>query len=167
MQRGVSTDPDALAPGPGDAVELQMVIASLRDVVRKQAEELQAAKAETAQLKHSQSQFATEKTSGAELQKKLEALQSEREVEVSVEAVGSVTNLWPMLASQRTALQREVSKLSSQISELQEKKKEQEKEQEDLLVFLEEMSEKRKRDKAAMRAAGLEVSEDEGGDEGE
>jgi intracellular protein transport protein USO1 len=50
---------------------------------------------------------------------------------------------------------------------LQEKKKEQEKEQEDLLVFLEEMSEKRKRDKATMRTAGLEVSEDEGGDEEE
>jgi hypothetical protein len=62
-------------------------------------------------------------------------------------------------------LQKQISELSAQISELQEKKKEQEKEQEDLLVFLEEMSEKRKRDKAAMRAAGLDVSEDEGGDE--
>jgi hypothetical protein len=55
--------------------------------------------------------------------------------------------------------------LSLQISELQEKKKEQEKEQEDLLVFLEEISEKRRRDKAIMRTAGLDVSEDEGGEE--
>jgi intracellular protein transport protein USO1 len=62
-------------------------------------------------------------------------------------------------------LQKQISELSTQVSELQEKKKEQEKEQEDLLVFLEEMSEKRKRDKAAMRTAGLDVSEDEGGDE--
>lgn len=46
-----------------------------------------------------------------------------------------------------------------------EKKKEQEKEQEDLLVFLEELSEKRKRDKAKMRTAGLDVSEDEGDEE--
>jgi hypothetical protein len=55
--------------------------------------------------------------------------------------------------------------LSLQVSELQEKKKEQEKEQEDLLVFLEEISEKRKQDKATMRTAGLDVSEDEGGEE--
>lgn len=42
-----------------------------------------------------------------------------------------------------------------------------EKEQEDLLVLLDEMSTKRRRDKARMREAGLEVSEDEGDDEDE
>jgi hypothetical protein len=36
-----------------------------------------------------------------------------------------------------------------------------EKEQEDLLVLLDEVTNKRKSDKAKMRAAGLEVSEDE------
>lgn len=41
-----------------------------------------------------------------------------------------------------------------------------EKEQEDLLVLLDEVSSKRKRDKDRMRQAGLEVSEDEG-DEGD
>lgn len=41
-------------------------------------------------------------------------------------------------------------------------KKDVEKEQEDLLVLLDEMSTKRRRDKARMREAGLEVSEDEG-----
>lgn len=40
-----------------------------------------------------------------------------------------------------------------------------EKEQEDLLVLLDELSTKRKRDKALMRQAGLEVSDDEEGDE--
>ena len=79
VQRGVTTDPDALAPGPGDAVELQMVIASLRDVIRKQAEELQAAKTETAELKK---QSTTNKSNDAGLQQKLTALESEREVEV-------------------------------------------------------------------------------------
>jgi hypothetical protein len=39
-----------------------------------------------------------------------------------------------------------------------------EKEQEDLLVLLDEMSTKRRRDKARMREAGLEVSGDEGED---
>ena len=85
MQRGVTTDPDALAPGPGDAVELQMVIASLRDVIRKQAEELQAVKAESAQLKKSQQQSAMDKATDVGLQKKLDALQLEREAEVRLE----------------------------------------------------------------------------------
>lgn len=42
-----------------------------------------------------------------------------------------------------------------------------EKEQEDLLVLLDEMSTKRRRDKVRMREAGLEVSEDEGEDDGD
>lgn len=40
-----------------------------------------------------------------------------------------------------------------------------EKEQEDLLVLLDEVSAKRKQDKARLREAGLEVSEDEGDDD--
>jgi intracellular protein transport protein USO1 len=84
VQRGVTTDPDALAPGPGDAVELQMVIASLRDVIGKQAEELQAIKAESAQLKKSQQQSAVDKANDVGLQKKLDALQLEREAEVGL-----------------------------------------------------------------------------------
>lgn len=42
-----------------------------------------------------------------------------------------------------------------------------EKEQEDLLVLLDEMSSKRKKDKARLREAGLDVSEDEAEDEDE
>lgn len=67
----------------GDNVELQLVISSLRDVVRKQADELQAAKAEVTELK--QKQQGVPKASGPsvdELQKKLAALQTERETEV-------------------------------------------------------------------------------------
>jgi hypothetical protein len=52
------------------------------------------------------------------------------------------------------------------LKHLQEAKKEADKEQEDLLVFLEELSGKRRRDKARMREAGLDVSDDEA-DEGE
>ena len=48
---------------------------------------------------------------------------------------------------------------------LQQKKGEAEKEQEDLLVFLEELSTKRRRDKEKMKQAGLEVSDDEGEEE--
>ena len=45
---------------------------------------------------------------------------------------------------------------------IQQKKGEVEKEQEDLLVFLEELSTKRRRDKEKMKQAGLDVSDDEG-----
>ncbi|KAG8811533.1 hypothetical protein FRC17_002410, partial [Serendipita sp. 399] len=147
-QRGLGADPDTVASGPGDTTELQLVIASLRDVVRKQADELQAAKAETAEAKRQHQLLTAKGAAGDDLQKKLEVVQVEKDAE-------------------REALQKQINELTYQISELQEKKKDQEKEQEDLLVFLEEMSEKRRRDKAAMRAAGLDVSEDEGGDEGD
>ena len=48
---------------------------------------------------------------------------------------------------------------------MEEKRKEVEKEQEDLLVLLDEVTGKRRRDKARLRAAKLEVSEDEGDDD--
>lgn len=49
---------------------------------------------------------------------------------------------------------------------MKQKSKEAEKEQEDLLVFLEELSTKRRRDKERLRKLGQEVSEDEGEGEG-
>lgn len=57
--------------------------------------------------------------------------------------------------------------MSTSLAEAQQKSTDAEKEQEDLLVFLDEMSAKRKRDKEKMKEAGLDVSEDEGegGDE--
>jgi len=55
--------------------------------------------------------------------------------------------------------------LTTQLQNTEAKTKDVEKEQEDLLVLLDEMSSKRRRDKERMREAGLEVSEDEGEDE--
>ena len=43
----------------------------------------------------------------------------------------------------------------------EQKRKDVEKEQEDLLVLLDEVTSKRRKDKVRMREAGLEVSEDE------
>jgi intracellular protein transport protein USO1 len=57
--------------------------------------------------------------------------------------------------------------LTSELQASSEKQKEAEKEQEDLLVLLDELSNKRKADKEKMRAANLEVSEDEGDDDDE
>ena len=57
--------------------------------------------------------------------------------------------------------------MTAELETLQLKKGEVEKEHEDLLVLLDEMSEKRKRDKSAMKQAGLEVSDEEDGNEEE
>ena len=68
---------------------------------------------------------------------------------------------------QVTTLQQQIDSLSSELQNSEEKRKEVEKEQEDLLVLLDEVNSKRRRDKALLRKAGLEVSEDEGDDDGE
>jgi intracellular protein transport protein USO1 len=72
-----------------------------------------------------------------------------------------------MMDPQVTTLQQQIGSLSSELQNSEEKRKEVEKEQEDLLVLLDEVNSKRRRDKALLRTAGLEVSEDEGEDDGE
>ena len=62
-------------------------------------------------------------------------------------------------------MQSQIANLTTQLQNTEAKTKDVEKEQEDLLVLLDEMSSKRRRDKERMREAGLEVSEDEGEDE--
>lgn len=57
--------------------------------------------------------------------------------------------------------------LEADVRDAEEKRRDVEKEQEDLLVLLDEMSTKRKNDKERMRNAGLDVSEDEEGENGE
>lgn len=59
------------------------------------------------------------------------------------------------------ALKRQVESLSQELKLSEERRQEVEKEQEDLLVLLDEVSSKRKRDKERLRASGLQVSEDE------
>ena len=56
--------------------------------------------------------------------------------------------------------------MSAELEAMKVKHKEAEKEQEDLLVFLEELSTKRRRDKDRLRKLGQEVSEDEGDADG-
>lgn len=56
----------------------------------------------------------------------------------------------------------QITSAKEELESTKEAKKDADKEQEDLLVFLEELSGKRRRDKQRMREAGLDVSEDEG-----
>ncbi|GAA6051299.1 hypothetical protein JCM3770_006800 [Rhodotorula araucariae] len=72
----------------------------------------------------------------------------------------------------RAAIEAEFASLSdtivslrSQLAALQADKDDMDREQEDLLVLLEELSEKRRRDKRRLRKAGLDVSDDEDGAE--
>ena len=55
----------------------------------------------------------------------------------------------------------ELASTQERLRASEEKRQEVEKEQEDLLVLLDELNGKRRRDKQLMRTAGLEVSEDE------
>jgi chromosome segregation ATPase len=64
-------------------------------------------------------------------------------------------------------LRKEVADLIAQVSKAEEREKDLEKEQEDLLVLLDEVTNKRKRDKVRLKEAGLEASEDEAEEEDE
>ncbi|KAF8963607.1 p115 like vesicle tethering protein [Flammula alnicola] len=64
-------------------------------------------------------------------------------------------------------LEKQIASLQSQLASSDEKRKDVEKEQEDLLVLLDEVTSKRRKDKSRLREAGLEVSDDEAEDEGD
>ncbi|OCH89444.1 hypothetical protein OBBRIDRAFT_794308 [Obba rivulosa] len=120
IEKAIATDPNSLSASAGQ--DTAMMVASLRDVIRNQASEIEA------------------------LQAQLKSLSA--------------------TAQERETLHEQIASLSTELQEAQEKSREVEKEQEDLLVLLDELNVKRRRDKARMREAGLDVSEDEG-DEGD
>ncbi|KAI5987687.1 p115 like vesicle tethering protein [Pisolithus albus] len=117
VQRALGSDPNSLTTSSGPSAESMMLIGSLRDVIRAQAEEIDV------------------------LKSKLKDLSA------------GVTEV--------NELKSRVGELESVIQAAEEKRKSVEKEQDDLLVLLDEMSTKRRRDKERMKQAGLEVSEDE------
>lgn len=64
-------------------------------------------------------------------------------------------------------LEKQIVSLKEQLGASEGKRKDVEKEQEDLLVLLDEVTSKRRKDKARLREVGLEVSEDETEDDDE
>ncbi len=122
--------------------ESAMLIASLRDVIRNQAAEIE------------------------KLQSKLKAVST-----ASSEVCPSVSSHLPLLkvirhvCEQQEALRAQVASLTEELKSSDERKRDVEKEQEDLLVLLDELNSKRRRDKEQLRQAGLEVSEDEAEDD--
>ncbi|KZT05438.1 uncharacterized protein LAESUDRAFT_727084 [Laetiporus sulphureus 93-53] len=124
VQRGISADPNALSSSPGQG-ETAMLVASLKDVIRTQAAEIDALRAQVQALTAKQA------------------------------------------PDDREQLQTQIASLTTELQEAKQKRQEVEKEQEDLLVLLDELNSKRRRDKGRMREAGLDVSEDEAEEEDE
>ena len=90
----------------------------------------------------------------------------------SDEILALKTQLAGLQASSASATVSRVQELESDLKSMREafevaddRRKDVEKEQEDLLVLLDELNVKRRRDKERMRGAGMDVSEDE--DDGE
>jgi intracellular protein transport protein USO1 len=124
-------------PEPRENPQSVALIASLREQLQKQAGELEGLQKQTAETTRA------------------------REEEVRCFLVPTLpTGLNVFL--QKISLVGRIMAAESDLKSTQEIKKEAEKEQEDLLVFLEELSGKRRRDKQRMREAGLDVSDDEG-----
>lgn len=155
VQRGLGMDPKTLSASVGPDAESSMLISSLRDVIRSQATEIDDLKEK---LKAASSQEA--KVTG--MQAKIAAL--EAQLLDASSAQGKVVELEAKVAESASA-QSKIAELEAKVMEATQKQKDTEKEQEDLLVLLDEMSTKRKRDKARMVEKGLEVSEDEGDDD--
>ena len=152
VQRGLGMDPNTLSASAGPDVESTMLISSLRDVIRSQATEID-------DLKEKLKAASSQEVKIADMQAKIAALESQ--LSEASSAQSKVAEL-ETKAAESAAAQNKIAELEAKVTEATQKQKDTEKEQEDLLVLLDEMSTKRKRDKARMAEKGLEVSEDEG-----
>ncbi|KAH9485606.1 General vesicular transport factor p115 [Psilocybe cubensis] len=138
VQRGFSTDPDQLSSSAGMHLS--------EELNGHHADLLSGQSAEATMLIASLRDVIRQQTGEIEsLQKRL----------------NEVNNV----ESQVAELQKQVESLHSQLASSETKRKDVEKEQEDLLVLLDEVTSKRRKDKARLREAGLEVSEDEADDD--
>jgi hypothetical protein len=138
--RTITSHIDLLA-AIGPSAESAMLINSLKDVIRSQVQEIDA------------------------LQLRLKELSA---TEAQVRSYGCIRMLLlTMMDRQLADSEARVVELEAELQTSNGKKREVEKEQEDLLVLLDDMSTKRRRDKQRMREAGLEVSEDEADEDDE
>lgn len=176
IQRSINENPD-LSTRPADAdSESAQLITSLRTRVKAQSDELEDLQEKLAKLtKESEAKL---EEARKEWEAKIEVLEKEREEEVSPTShgrpspYGFTDTFHPLVvmqtshsASEISSLTLAVSTLTASLTTAQTKHGEDEKEQEDLLVLLEELSSKRRKDKVRLKEAGLEVSDEEEGDE--
>lgn len=180
VQRSILLDPgasDLSRSAGGDNTESLELIASLRTAVseqKKENDELQKRildmSGEQEEERNSMSQEISRLTERlAMLQAEVESAKEKAEKASARQeaAEKDLADSQQALSSLEAKVAEAEAKVSAskETSDGEEGKTDAEKEQEDLLVLLEELSSKRKADKAKMREAGLDVSEDEEDDE--
>ncbi|GJJ08508.1 hypothetical protein Clacol_002726 [Clathrus columnatus] len=164
MQRAITMDPATFAAQPlenealtpslvDDNPEQAAVVSSLREIIQRQATELEQLRGVIQQEKPVASESSVANSS---LQDTVQ--QQKRELEILRSEIEQKTRKFD---EEKRAIIDQLVLVQEEFNNLQTSKAEADKEQEDLLVFLEELSTKRKRDKERMRNAGLAVSEDE------
>ncbi|CAK5281972.1 unnamed protein product [Mycena citricolor] len=147
VQRSLSSPPDQLASSnSGPSAESAMLIASLRDVIKNQAQEMEALKR---QLQEMEAAHAVQKE------------EAKGSASAGVQEIQALQSQLASANAQVAEISTRVAGLTADFESSESKTRELEKEQEDLLVLLDEVSAKRKTDKARMREAGMDVSEDE------
>ncbi|CCO30208.1 hypothetical protein BN14_04232 [Rhizoctonia solani AG-1 IB] len=164
IQRAITVDPDAAASNASMNEETAELIRSLKETIRAQAGELESLTEQLGKLTKERDELVKGcSNAGGDVEKvkkqleeeraehasKLEQMRKEREEERESHA------------SQIAALTEKVADTTTELDKVRAQKTDSEKEQEDLLVFLEELSSKRKKDKARMKEKGMDVSEDE------
>ncbi|KAJ1306045.1 hypothetical protein OPQ81_010758 [Rhizoctonia solani] len=170
IQRAISVDPDAAASNASMNEETAELIRSLKETIRAQAGEIESLTEKLGNLTKEKDELKGAQAEAGEVEKIKKQLEEER-----VEHASKIDQMRKEReeereshASQIAALTEKVTETTTELDKVRAQKADSEKEQEDLLVFLEELSSKRKRDKARMREKGMDVSEDEDADgEGE
>lgn len=145
-----------------------MLVASLRDVIRKQSQEIETLQTQLQQSsKSGNNEVMTPSRSALRTSCLLLPLQDELLAEItSLRAEVAASEEKRKATDNKFAVSEEKRKAAEKkLAASEEKCKETEKEQEDLLVLLDDLSSKRKRDKEKLRAVGQEVSEDEADDD--
>ena len=151
IQKGISTDPQAPPATAGKTyqhistyrsnrcagqnAEAAALVASLKEVIRSQAQEIE------------------------ELKNKLKAASAQKDEVCPFFEIHICNILKTQL--QLEGIRAQLANVQAELQASNTKRQETEKEQEDLLVLLDELNNKRRRDKQRMKSAGMEVSEDE------
>ncbi|KZT55697.1 hypothetical protein CALCODRAFT_484572 [Calocera cornea HHB12733] len=189
VQRAITSDPNAIKASAGESPQTLALISSLQETIKSQAKDLEAMQRkldalhkereeeretlgqELDRLNRQVAEMSEELqlASGRERSKDDQIRDNQREIDTLkqelVEASFAPGTLAPGPAD--PALEARITELEQQLTAAQAKVKEQEEQVEDAFVALDELSQKRRRDKKRMKDAKLDVSEDEDEDEEE
>ena len=145
-------------------VALEQIRQELVEIKGKQAQQLSASSSELGQLKEQVAQLKAENealmTERDELDDQLKVLQDKQQQVQQVEQASTSTSTSSVDVAQVAELQRQVSKLTITMQEVQEKNEIMEKEQEDLLVLLANHDTKTKKYRSLLVEHNIELPEE-------